>query len=160
MSHRPRAPSCRGSMGRGWMRAVSVVTLLSVTCCSTIRYLPPSALAPRAGASDTSGTHAERPGRWYTLRDFTDSHGEVQHLSGRIRAVAGDSLELDTYASASLTPLYRRSVVPSDSIRVLRVSEFPVGQVFLGIAVVIATIAIVASSIRKQFEHLGSVAAH
>jgi len=106
-----------------WKYGVFVVTLLAVTSCSTVRLMPPSELQAMARARDTSRTgNPLEPGRWYLFRGYTDSHGGNQSVSGRVRAVPGDSLEFESDDSSSpyLTPVSRRSVVPSDSVSELR----------------------------------------
>jgi hypothetical protein len=121
---------------------VAVLTLLAMTSCSTIRLLKPSELDSPKSAPDTLKTaRSLKPGHWYVLRSYVDQKGEVQSVTGRVRAVAGDSLEFDSYSSStwSLSTQSHRSIVPRDSVRLLDVSEFNARETVL-VVVVVATV--------------------
>lgn len=136
---------------------MSVVTLLAVTSCSTMHQMPPSALEAAVSAPDTSKIGSSlKPGRWYSFRGYTDSHGAQQSVSGRVRAVPGDSLEFESYysSSSSLTPPSHRSVVPRDSISVLRISEFNAGQTLLVVGVLAAVLIFFVVQLRNALKHL------
>ena len=114
-----------------WMRAVGVITLLAMTSCTVIREVPSGALTTRMKQSEPSNVDTTRtPGRWHHLVGYEDSHGKNHNVSGRVRAIPGDSLEfyLDNFPRA-VTQSTDRSVIPGDSVSYLRLERTDPGPI-------------------------------
>jgi hypothetical protein len=143
-----------------WKCGAAVVALFAVTGCSMIHQMPPSDLDASVSAPDTSKVgRSLEPGRWYSFRGYTDSRGEWQPVSGRVRVIPGDSLEFDSYSSSSwsLAPRSHRSIVPRDSVRELRVLELDAGQssiVVAGIATVVILFVVAMDQLNNALGHL------
>ena len=138
-----------------WMRAVSVITLLAMTGCSVIREMPPAALTasghkPASSSADTS----RAPGRWLVLRGYEDSHGKYHHASGRVRAIPGDSLELNLDGSLrSVTRSTNRSVIPSDSVSFLQLERTDNVGTLLVMGVVVGAVVLFVVALREALTH-------
>ena len=79
----------------------------------------------------------------------------MQPVSGRVRAVPGDSLEFESYSSSSssLSPRLHRSVVPRDSVSALRVLELDAGQTLIVVGGIATALIIIIVALR-QLNHI------